>query len=101
MKITKSRLLQIIREEVELHEKNTFDISEEDLNAPSTENPVPTDENGNVKDPEGILNRAAGGKLEEVDVEEDRLFGPKDSKGQRPIIEPEKNGRDKLEIKIR
>jgi hypothetical protein len=100
MKITKSRLLQIIREEVELHEKNTFDISEEDLNAPSTEKPVPTDKNGNVKNPEDILKQAAGGKLEELDVEEDRLFGPKDPKGKRPIIEPE-NGRDKLEIKIR
>lgn len=100
MKITKSRLLQIIREEVELHERSTFDISEEDLNAPSTEEPVPTDEDGNVENPEDILKKAAGGKLEELDVEEDRLFGPKDPKGKRPIIEPE-NGRDKLEIKLR
>lgn len=29
MKIKKSRLLQIIREEVELHEKNTYELDEE------------------------------------------------------------------------
>jgi hypothetical protein len=95
MKITKSRLLQIIREEVELHEKNTFDISGEDLNAPSTEKPVPTDENGNVKNPEGILQQAEDGKLEENDVEEDQII-----KKGNGVIEPKPN-KDKLEIKIR
>ena len=31
MKITKSRLLQIIREEVEFHEQNNFELDEEEL----------------------------------------------------------------------
>ena len=52
MKINKSRLLQIIREEVELHEKNTLELDEvelkelEDLNAAATEQPVATNNNG-------------------------------------------------------
>lgn len=94
MKITKSRLLQIIREEVELHEKNTFDISEEDLNAPSTEKPVPTDENGDVKEPQKVLDAAAANELEEADVEEDQLI-----KKGNGVIEPKP--KNKLEIKIR
>jgi len=83
MIITKSRLIQIIREEVELHEKNTFDISEEDLSdkeeKKAIEDEVAADEEaGNLYDVD----------LEETyDVEEDRLFTK-----QKPhkIIKPKK-----------
>ena len=108
MKITKSRLLQIIREEVELHEKNTFIFEENDLGDVSTEEEADKNRDGKIsrKEADQIFKDEQeedeqAGNLEENDVEEDRLFGPKDSEGQRPIIEPEKNGRDKLEIKIR
>lgn len=95
MKITKSRLLQIIREEVELHEKNTFTLEESELEDASTEKPVPTDKNGDVKNPEGILNKAAKGELEEADVEEDQII-----KKGNGVIKPRRN-QDRLEIKIR
>ena len=100
MKINKSRLLQIIREEVELHEKNTIELDEvelkelEDLNASATEKPVPTDKNGNVKNPKDVLNKAAAGELEEETTEEDLLINPKDKK----VVVPK---HDKLEIRIR
>jgi hypothetical protein len=100
MKINKSRLLQIIREEVELHEKNTLELDEvelkelEDLNASATEEPVPTDKDGNVKNPKGVLKKAAAGELEEETTEEDLLMNPKDKK----VVVPKHN---KLEIKIR
>jgi len=100
MKINKSRLLQIIREEVELHEKNTLELDEvelkelEDLNASATEKPVATDKNGNVKNPKDVLNKAAAGELEEEATEEDLLMNPKDKK----VVVPKHN---KLEIKIR
>ena len=109
MKITKSRLLQIIREEVELHEKNTFELDEnelqkevEDPNSPLTTQEFETDKDGDLtkRSKQDALNKAISGNLEETDVEEDRLFGPKDSEGKRRIIQPEKNGR-KIEIKIR
>lgn len=102
MKITKSRLLQIIREEVELHEKNTFQLDEaeleeiEDPNAPATEEPVATDRNGNVKNPNDILNMAAAGELEEETTEEDQIIDPK----RKKVVEPLKQ-HEKLEIKIR
>lgn len=92
MKITKSRLLQIIREEVELHEKNS---QPEDLNDASTENPVETDEDGNVKNPEDVLKRAEGGELEEDTTAEDQII-----KKGNGVIKPKPN-KDKLEIKIR
>lgn len=38
MKITKSRLLQIIREEVELHEKNIIELDENELAEEADEN---------------------------------------------------------------
>jgi hypothetical protein len=102
MKITKSRLLQIIREEVELHEKNTIEFDEnilkeiEDPNSASTQTPVETDKSGNVKDPKDVLDKAAAGELEEEATEEDLLINPKTKKVIKP---PKKN--DKLEIKIR
>jgi hypothetical protein len=92
MKITKSRLLQIIREEVELHEKNS---QPEDLNDASTENPVETDKDGNVKNPKDVLKRAAGGELEEDTTAEDQII-----KKGNGVIKPKPN-KDKLEIKIR
>jgi hypothetical protein len=91
MKITKSRLLQIIREEVELHEKKI-----EDLDAASTQEPVSTDKDGNVKNPKDILDQAAAGELEEETTEEDQILDPKNKK----VIEPPKK-REKIEIKIR
>ena len=100
MKINKSRLLQIIREEVELHEKNTFELDEvelkeiEDPNASATQKPVATDENGNVKNPEGVLNQAAAGELEEKTTAEDQIINPKD----KEVVVPKHN---KLEIRIR
>jgi hypothetical protein len=170
MKITKSRLLQIIREEVELHEKNTFVFKEAELEAASAEDAdkdgdgqlskkekkkaiddeIAEDERvGNLEEKSKVIKAKTGKKTEkttpgaikvvkqqgfkgavkvfkdipgidspegmaasaervakekdikELDVEEDRLFGPKDSEGERPIIQPKNNGRDKLEIKIR
>jgi hypothetical protein len=106
MKITKSRLLQIIREEVELHEKNleenTFELDEvvlkeiEDPNAPATEEPVATDKNGNVKNPKHVLNQAAAGELEEEATEEDQIIDPR----SKEVVEPPKQ-HGKIEIKIR
>lgn len=102
MKITKSRLLQIIREEVELHEKNTFELDEaeleeiEDPNAPATEEPVATDKNGNVKNPNDILNMAAAGELEEETTEEDQIIDPR----SKEVVEPPRQ-HAKIEIKIR
>ena len=106
MKITKSRLLQIIREEVELHEKNleenTFELDEvvlkeiEDPNAPATKKPVATDENGNVENPKGVLDKAAAGELEEEATEEDQIIDPR----SKVVVEPPKQ-HGKIEIKIR
>ena len=85
MKISKSRLLQIIREEIELREKNTFELDEESLSELSNkeekeaiENEIAADEEaGNLHDIE----------LEEADVEEDILFTK-----QKPhkVVEPKK-----------
>lgn len=100
MKINKSRLLQIIREEVELHEKNTLELDEvelkelEDLNASATEKPVATDKNGNVKNPGKIIAAAEAGKMEEDTTAEDQIINPKD----KEVVVPKHN---KLEIRIR
>jgi hypothetical protein len=86
MKISKARLLQIIREEIELREKNTFELDEESLSELSDkeekqaiEDEIDADEEaGNLRDIE----------LEEFhDVEEDILFTK-----QKPhkIIQPKK-----------
>lgn len=105
MKITKSRLLQIIREEVELHEKNTFELDEELIDTSADkdgDNKLSKSEKSDalrvainqdkMKNPENV---------EECGMEqEDRIFGPKDKEGSRPIVQPEKNG-GKLEIKIK
>ena len=108
MKISKTRLLQIIREEVELREKtieeNTFELDEvelkeiEDLNASATEKPVATDKNGNVKNPGKIIDDAADGKMEEETTAEDQII-----KKGNGVIKPKPNqtNRNNLEIKIR
>lgn len=104
MKISKTRLLQIIREEVELREKNTFELDEvelkkiEDPNASATEEPVATDENGNVKNPGKIIDYAADGKMEEETTAEDQII-----KKGNGVIKPKPNqtNRNNLEIKIR
>lgn len=73
MKITKARLLQIIREEVELHqeklEENTFVFEEEDLQAAITDKPLPTDEEGDIsnKNAKDVLDDASQGKMEEIE----------------------------------
>ena len=55
MKITKSRLLQIIREEVELHEnnleENTFELDEETMDLLAK---LPTSDRDSVQDPNDV-----------------------------------------------
>ena len=96
MKINKSRLLQIIREEVELHEKST---SPEDLGAFSSEESADKDSDGKLSDEEAehVINLAIDGKMEEDTTEEDQII----KKGDGVIQpKPDKN-KDKLEIRIR
>lgn len=104
MRITKSRLLEIIREEVELHEnklqENTFIFEETDLTADKNGDGEISDREGGEAINKEIKADEAAGNIKEADVEEDRLFGPKDRKGNRRIV-AEPNGRDRLEIKIR
>lgn len=75
MKITQSRLLQIIREEVERHEKNTFILDEnffqeEELTKKEKTDAIETE----------IAADEEAGNLDEIglelesEVEEDRLF---------------------------
>lgn len=108
MKISKTRLLQIIREEVELHEKNTFELEEAELQE------ILTNEEQNKKTNRQIIDQAIAAdasvmssqentnseELEELELnkpkKEDRLFTHNDKK----IIEPN-NKRRRLEIKIR
>lgn len=95
MKINKSRLLQIIREEVELHEKST---SPEDLGAFSSKS-ADKDSNGELsrKEAEDVIRDAIAGKMEEDATEEDQII----KKGDGVIQpKPDKN-KDKLEIRIR
>ena len=108
MKITKSRLLQIIREEVELHEKtleeNSIQLDEQELQVF-----VDADENEDGELSKKESNKAISDEIEadaDKDVgikeyntqEEDRLFTK-----ELPHEEiPPKNGANKkLEIKIR
>ena len=96
MKISKSRLLQIIREEVELREKtieeNTFELDEEDLS---------DEEEKQAIDDEIDIDKALGNleevELEEESTQEDKLFTVKQPRKEIPA----KNDRNKLEIKIR
>ena len=93
MKITKSRLLQIIREEVELHEKNIFELDQEELEDISTEKEADTDGDGKISKPEAkavidaeakedkntgnVRIRIKGSKKV---TDEDKLFDPKTKK---------------------
>jgi hypothetical protein len=91
MKITQSRLLQIIREEVERHEKNTFTLDENFFQ----EEELTKKEKTDAIESEIAADEEAG-NLDEIgleldrEVEEDRLFTK-----QRPrkIIQP-KNKND-------
>lgn len=101
MKITKSRLLEIIREEVELHEKNTFIFEETELQDSSAEEDADKDGDGELSDKERkkaiddeIRADRDAGNIKEADVEEDQLIKKGDG-----VIKPKKN--KKLEIKIR
>ena len=80
MKIKKSRLLQIIREEVDLHEKymeeNFVELDEEALQDISSEQEADTDGNGkiNSEEAEQVFNREKqldqeAGNLDEINVD--------------------------------
>lgn len=73
MKITKARLLQIIREEVELHEKyveeNVLELDEEALEELSKEE-------GEKAIKDAIESDGETGNLKGSDVEEDKLLDP-------------------------
>ena len=83
MKITKARLLQIIREEVELHEKyveeSVIELDEETLEELS--------EKDGIKAIEGEINtdKKAGNLEQDSGVDEDRLFDPKTGKPVKPV----------------
>lgn len=85
MKISKTRLLQIIREEVELREKNTFELDEEDLSDKEEKKAI---------DDEIRADKQAGNLEEEDTTAEDQIIDPKDKK----VIVPKHN---KLQVKIR
>lgn len=82
MKITKARLLQIIREEVELHEKyveeSVIELDEETLEELSKE--------AGIKAIEGEIDtdEEAGNLEQDSGVDEDRLFDPKTGKPVKP-----------------
>lgn len=104
MKISRTRLLEIIREEVELHEKNTFELDESEL------------EELTKKQGTAILNReidrTEGGhpeeqELEESEVEEDALYSHEKVKDKEtgkmvhPKIEPPKEQTNIISVKLR
>ena len=92
MKITKSRLLQIIREEVELHEKKWEENLLEFDDEISTEKPVDTNNNGKIDDSEAdavfddqVNQDEASGILVRLRnntsvAREDKLFDPQTKK---------------------
>lgn len=108
MRITKSRLLQIIREEVELHEKkleeNTFELDESD----AMDLAADKNNDGEISNSEAkkIFNHEKEndeevGNLEEVDLEEcgmeeDALYS---EEPPHKMIMPKQHSR--LEIKIK
>lgn len=85
MKISKTRLLQIIREEVELREKNTYELDEEELSDKQEKQAI---------DDEIRADKEAGNLEEEDTTAEDQIINPKD----KEVVVPKHN---KLEIKIR
>jgi hypothetical protein len=112
MRISKARLLEIIREEVELHENNTLELDEAALEEL-------TDKQGNkilddaAEDMEGKKPKKSDDKeeneLEEQShVKEDDLYAhkkekdPETGKMQHPKIEPKTpKSKDILSVKIR
>ena len=97
MKITKSRLLQIIREEVDLHEKKIESKSPENLEDASTEKEADRDGDGKLskKEADKVLDDAIAGKMEEDTTSEDQII-----KKNNGVIKPKPN-KERLEIKIR
>lgn len=85
MKISKTRLLQIIREEVELREKNTYELDEEELSDKQEKQAI---------DDEIRADKEAGNLEEEDTTAEDQIINPKD----KEVVVPKHN---KLEIRIR
>jgi len=104
MKISKTRLLEIIREEVELHEKNTFELDESELEEL-------TDKEGNKILRRAIKNTEGGSpeeqELEESGVEEDALYShekvedPETGKMVHPEIEPPKKRGKIISVNLR
>ena len=90
MKITKSRLFQIIREEVELHEKNNFELDESFLDE------LTDKQEKKAIDDEIKADKAVGNIKEENPTREDQVIDPQSKK----VVEPHKKS-GKLEIKIR
>ena len=111
MKITKSRLLQIIREEVELHEKNTFQLDENFLDEEEVSEKEFKDA---IKDDLRTSNEEVPANLEEDELtqskkEEEKLFyknrkvkDKQTGKMVHPEIEPKTpNSKSVLSVKIR
>ena len=83
MKISKQRLLQIIREEIELHEKNIIEIDEASLKE------LTDDEEKQAINREVTADKKAG-KIKESDVEEDQLI----KRGTKNKVVPVKKQND-------
>jgi hypothetical protein len=85
MKITKSRLLQIIREEVEFHEQNNFELDEEELSQL-------TDKEEKQAIEDEIASDEEMGNLDEFNVELEDMILTK--KKPHKVIEPLKKQND-------
>jgi len=101
MKINKSRLLQIIREEVELHEKNTIELDEVELGTfadadSNKDGKLSKKERNNAINIAIAADKEAGNLEEEEGPQEDQLFA---TNKPHKLIEPDK--KSKLEIRIR
>lgn len=87
MKITKSRLMQIIREEVELHEKNTFDISEEELGEMTDQEEKDALNSEIESDEMGMDQEVFDFDTEDYTTQEDQIHDPATKK----VIKPKKS----------
>jgi hypothetical protein len=94
MKITKSRLLQIIREEVELHEKNTLELDESFLGEEESDKVTKSEFHDAIEDDQKQAGLKSE-KLEDTTTSEDQII-----KKGNGVIKPKQNN-GKLEIKIR
>lgn len=102
MKISKQRLLEIIREEIDNRKNNVFEFDEsllQELEDVSSDNEVPTDKTGKISKSTAkkVINKEAesDGVLENVDdVEEDALFS-KTKKAGKHVLIPSKNNKNK------